>query len=55
MRYTVKIADCAQIHKNCRITLCGQKVEFFNIKPHGTQRQTRALNLKKNCSHLHNS
>jgi len=36
MLYREIIAVCSQIHTKHVITLCGQKVELFNIKPSGT-------------------
>ena len=32
MLYREKIAVCSQIHTKHIITLCGQKVEFVNVK-----------------------
>jgi len=36
MLYREIIAVCSQIHTKHIITLCGQSVEFVNVKPGGT-------------------
>ena len=36
MLYREIIAVCSQIHTKHTNTLCGQNVEFVNIKPDGT-------------------
>jgi len=36
MPYREIIAVCSQIHTKHINTLCGQNVEFFNVKPGGT-------------------
>jgi len=30
------MAVCSEIHTKCTNTLCGQSVEFVNVKPGGT-------------------
>ena len=35
MLYGEIIAVCSQIHTKHKITLCGQNVEFLNVKPGG--------------------
>jgi hypothetical protein len=37
MLYSEIIAVCSQIHTKHINTLCGQNVEFFNIKPESRQ------------------
>jgi hypothetical protein len=43
MLYSEIIAVCSQIHTKHINTLCGQNVEFFNVKPYGTQSNNCAL------------
>jgi hypothetical protein len=44
MLYRKIIALCSQIHTQKNInTLCGQNVEFVNVKPGGTHSDQRAL------------
>jgi len=43
MLYREIIAVCSEIHTNHINTLCGQSVEFVNIKPCGTYSDHWAL------------
>ena len=43
MLYREIIAVCSQIHTKHINTLCGQNVEFVNVKPGGTYSNHRAL------------
>jgi len=43
MLYRKIIAVCSQIHTKHINTLCGQNVEFFNVKPGGTYSDHWAL------------
>jgi hypothetical protein len=59
MLYREIIAVCTEIHTKHINTLCGQKVEFVNVKPGGTYSNNRAVNgqsisffLHKNESHM---
>ena len=45
MLYREIIAVCSQIHKEHTNTLCGQMVEFFNIKPFDTNSNHWALKV----------
>jgi hypothetical protein len=36
MFYKAKVAVCSEIRTKHINTLCGQNVEFFNVKPGGT-------------------
>jgi len=46
MLYREIIAVCSEIHKKKHInTVCGQNVEFMNIKPGGTPLRYEGLNL----------
>ena len=36
MVYSEKVAVCSETHKIHINTLCGQNVEFVNVKPSGT-------------------
>jgi hypothetical protein len=49
MLYREIIAVCSEIHtKHIRVnTLCGQNVEFVNVKPGGTYSNHWALNAKR--------
>jgi hypothetical protein len=38
------IAVCSDIHRERISKLCGQNVEFVEVKPGGTERNHRALN-----------
>jgi hypothetical protein len=42
--YSEIIAVCSQIHTKHLNTLCGQNVEFLNVKPVGTQSDYWAWN-----------
>ena len=44
MLYREIIAVCSQIHTKHINTLCGQNVEFFNVKPGGIDSNHWALN-----------
>jgi hypothetical protein len=44
MLYSEIIAVCSQIHTKHTNTLCGQNVEFVNVKPGGTYSNHWALN-----------
>jgi len=37
MVYREVIAVCSEIHAKCVNRLCGQKLEFLNVNPGGTQ------------------
>jgi hypothetical protein len=43
MLYSEIIADCSEIHTKHINTLCGQNVEFVNVKPGGTYSNHQAL------------
>ena len=43
MLYREIIAVCSEIHTKHINTLCGQNVEFFNVKPSGTYSNHRAI------------
>jgi hypothetical protein len=43
MLYREKIAVCSEIHTKHINTLCGQNVEFVNVKPGGTHSNHWAL------------
>jgi hypothetical protein len=43
MLYREIIAVCSEIHKKHTNTLCGQNVEFVNVKPGGTYSNHWAL------------
>ena len=43
MLYREIIAVCSQIHTKHINTLCGQNVEFVNVKPRGTYSNQWAL------------
>jgi hypothetical protein len=43
MLYSEIIAVCSQIHTKHINTLCGQNVEFLNVKPGGTKNDHCAL------------
>jgi hypothetical protein len=43
MLYSEIIAVCSEIHTKHIKTLCGQKVEFVNVKPGGTYSNHWAL------------
>ena len=43
MLYREIIAVCSQIHTEHIITVCGQNVEFLNVKPGGTYSNHLAL------------
>jgi hypothetical protein len=43
MLYREIIAVCSEIHTKHINTLCGQNVEFVNVKPGGTYSNRRAL------------
>jgi hypothetical protein len=45
MLYREIIAVCSQIHKKHINTLCGQNVEFVNVKPGGTYSNHWALEI----------
>ena len=45
MLYSEIIAVCSQILTKYINTLCGQNVEFFNVKPGGTESNHRALDF----------
>jgi len=46
MLYREIIAVCSQIHTKLINTLCGQNVEFVNVKPGGTYITTRLERAK---------
>jgi hypothetical protein len=46
MLYSEIIAVCSEIHIKHVNTLCGQNVEFFNVKPGGTYSNHWALKGK---------
>ena len=43
MLYREIIAVCSEIHTKHKNTLCGQNVEFVNVKPGGTYSDHLAL------------
>jgi hypothetical protein len=43
MLYRENIAVCSEIHTKHMRALCGQNVQFLNVKPDGTQRNHWAL------------
>ena len=43
MMYSEIMADCSQIHTKHTNILCGQNVEFFNVKSGGTYSDHWAL------------
>jgi len=43
MLYGEIIAVCSEIHTKHTNTLCGQNVEFVNVKPGGTYSDYRAI------------
>jgi hypothetical protein len=43
MLYSEIFAVCSEIHTRHTNTLCGQNVEFVNVKPSGTYSEHRAL------------
>jgi len=43
MLYREIIAVCSQIQTNYINTLCGQKVEFFNVNPHISKATNRDI------------
>jgi hypothetical protein len=47
MLYREIIAVCAEIHTKHINTLCGQHVEFVNVKPGGTYSNRWALKVRK--------
>ena len=49
MLYREINAVCAQIHKKHTNTLCGQNVEFVNVKPGSTQSNQWTLNSQLHC------
>jgi len=48
MLYRETIAVCSEIHTKHINTLCGQNVEFLNVKPGGTHSNRWALGFKFN-------
>jgi hypothetical protein len=49
------IAVCSEIHTKQVNTVCGQNVEFMNVKPGGAYSKYRALELSINkyfCPHV---
>ena len=44
MLYREIIAVCSEIHKKHTNTLCGQSVEFLDVKSSGTERNRWAIN-----------
>jgi hypothetical protein len=44
MLYREIIAVCSEVHTKHINTLCGQNVEFVNVKPGGTYSPYRAVN-----------
>jgi len=49
MLYTEMNAVCSQIHTKHINTLCGQNVEFVNVKPGGTYSDHWALEGSELC------
>jgi hypothetical protein len=45
MLYTEIIAVCSQIHTKHLNTLCGQNVEWLNVKPGGTYSDRCAVHI----------
>jgi hypothetical protein len=43
MLYREIIADYSEIHSRNRLELCGQEVEFFNVKHFGIKSNHQAL------------
>jgi hypothetical protein len=50
MLYREIIAVCSQIHRKHINTLCGQNVEFFNVKPGRTYGNNLALKGSEKCT-----
>jgi len=46
MLYREIIAVCSEIHTKHINTVCGENVEFLNIKPGGTHSDHYAVNFK---------
>jgi hypothetical protein len=53
MLYSEIIAVCSEIHKKHINTLCGQNVEFVNVKPGGAQSKQQTLATSLSLVFLH--
>jgi len=52
MLYREIIAVCSEIHTKHTNTVCGQNVEFFNVKPGGTYSDHCALKGSELCINI---